>query len=180
MNWTQVTFNILTVVLPSLIVFLTAYYVLKLFLDKRYAAKYLQIKMDNMKHILPLRLKAFERITLFLERVRPDSLIHRIRKTDMTSAELQIALVSSIRSEFEHNLSQQIYLSDQTWTMVKAAKEETISTINQIASSMPETSSGLEMSRAIFNYYINSNQPAPSEKALSFVHAEVKYLYEEG
>ena len=169
--------EILKFTIPGLIVMLTAYLIIRTYLVKKYETKYLQLKINNREHILPLKLKSYERLALFLERINPDSLIHRTRKADMNSKDLQIAMISNIRAEFEHNLSQQIYVSSQTWTMVKAAKEEIISMISRVGSELPPNASGVDFSRAMFNVMISSNEILPTQKALGFIREEMSYLY---
>ncbi|MFI5135644.1 MAG: hypothetical protein ACHQD9_07305, partial [Chitinophagales bacterium] len=109
MNWTDVL-DILKYVVPSIITFLTAYVVLKLFLGGEKDRKELEVRAAHYKDALPIRLGAYERLTLLLERITPTNLLQRVNKPGMTSLDLQKALISNIRMEFEHNLSQQIYV----------------------------------------------------------------------
>src|ERR1700722_17173565 len=102
-------------ILPALIVFLTAYFLLTRYINKDNTYKALQLKMKRDKEIMMLRLQAYERLALFLERINPASVISRIRTPDMMATELQYAVVKNIREEYEHNLSQQIYVSSDCW-----------------------------------------------------------------
>ncbi|PSR06437.1 MAG: hypothetical protein BRD49_00490, partial [Bacteroidetes bacterium SW_10_40_5] len=126
----QYLLELLKILLPSVVVFLTAYYLINNFLETQQKNKMLELQLSNKQTILPVRLQAYERVLLLLERISPENIVMRIRKPDMTAADLQVALVNEVRNEFDHNLSQQLYLSDDAWYMVKSAKEEVIRIIN--------------------------------------------------
>ncbi len=98
--------------------------------------------LQTVKTITPIKLQAYERIVLFLERISTESLIMRTVKPGMTAQQLHSALIANIRSEYEHNLSQQIYMSNEAWEMVKNAKGTVIRIINNIATKLPPTATG--------------------------------------
>jgi hypothetical protein len=126
--------DILKYILPSVITFLASYLIIKRFLDNDYRKKTVDIKMQNQKTIMPVRLQAYERLVLLLERISLPSLIQRTHKQGMSARMLQAELVKAIRAEFDHNLSQQVYITNKSWESVKTAKEETIKAINIAAS----------------------------------------------
>ena len=95
----------------------------------------------------------------------------------MTSLDLQKALISNIRLEFEHNLSQQIYVSAETWIMIVQVKEELVGIINRVAAEVPQDATGKDLSRAVLEYFINNDQVMPTQKALDTLKAEVKKIY---
>ena len=88
-----------------------------------------------------------------------------------------LELVKTIRLEYEYNLSQQMYINDDAWQMVATAKEETIKIINMFASQMPDETDGIELSKAIFNYYMQTNKEVPVQIAINFVKSDVKTLF---
>lgn len=91
-----------------------------------------------------VRMQAYERMTLFLERIRLTNLLTRANRPGQKAGDLHAALLMSIREEFDHNMSQQLYLSDASWELIKSAKEEVIRTINMAASGIEqEEESGL-------------------------------------
>lgn len=96
-----------------------------------------------------LRLQACERLILFLERIAPNNLILRVNTPDMTASQLQAALIRTIREEFEYNLSQQLYLSANTWELIRSAKEEAIRQINLAATDLKTGGSALDLAGAI-------------------------------
>ncbi|MGQ0828073.1 MAG: DUF7935 family protein [Bacteroidota bacterium] len=141
-------FEIVKIILPAAIVFLTAYYLVKNFLDHESRKKALDIKLANQTVITPIRLQAYERVILFLERINPNSMVMRLNKAT-SAATFQGELLKTIRSEFEHNLSQQIYMSNKSWEAVVKGKEETIKLINIASSKVNADASGMELAQAV-------------------------------
>ena len=130
---------------------------------------------ESKRIILPLRLQAYERIVLYLERIQPVNLVLRIQRSEMNSQELQLALVRTIREEFDYNLSQQVYMSSIAWEMIKNAREESVSIINRAsAQSDPRESSSL-LVRAIFDISLE-NENMATAAALNYVKDEARLL----
>lgn len=127
--------------------------------------------------ILPLRLQALERFVLFLERIHPSNLVMRLNNPDLTAAQLQTLLVRTIREEFEYNLSQQLYLSQQTWELIKNAKEEMVALINQATAKSGDESMAGVLVKNIFEMVIEKGK-LPSELALDEVRKEFQNLTE--
>lgn len=164
--------DILKITLPALIVFFTAWVLLRNMIrndqDKRRQEQVLQ----NARTVTPIKLQAYERIVLFLERISMESLLVRVSTPDMSSAQLHTALLTTIRSEFEHNLSQQIYMSPQSWEVVKNARSNTIKTINNEAEKMPPTATGIDLSRQLLTR-IMELEKEPTRVAIDFLKDEV-------
>lgn len=110
-----------------------------------------QLPQDDQKIILPLKLQAYERFVLLLERIHPANLVMRVNSAELSSIQLQSQLVRSIREEFEYNLSQQLYISEASWELIKNAKEETIALINQASAKVSENAHSSELIKAIFD-----------------------------
>lgn len=173
----SIILNILLAIIPALLVFLTAYFSLKQFTKKEIEVKLLELKLKDSKEIKMLRLQAYERLALFLERISPFALIGRCIEPDMISHELQYALVKTIRAEFEHNLSQQIYVSDNCWNLIVQSKDEIIKTINLVGAQVNADASAQELSRIIFQAIANANVPLPTQQALDFLKAEARETF---
>lgn len=169
-------FNVLIAVLPSAIVFLTAFFFLKKMTENEYRKQMIEFKSNNQKNILPLRLQAYERISIFLERIHPNAMIMRIYKQGMSARLLQAELLKNIRSEYEHNVAQQIYMSKPVWDAVKAAKEETIKIINIAAAKAGDDASGADLSKIIIDMS-SQLEKIPSDFALEILKKEVKTLF---
>ncbi len=170
-------FELLKYTIPALIVFLTAYFLLTRYMQKEATAKAIEMKLKRDKEITLLRLQAYERLALFLERIGPASVISRVRTPDMICTELQYAMVRSIREEYEHNLSQQVYVSSATWNLIVAAKDEIIKTVNLIGQQLPPDASAGQLINAIFTGIARTNAPLPTEQALEVLKTECRELF---
>lgn len=119
--------------LPALLTGIIAFYFFKLHTANEEGRRRYLLHKETHKSILPIRLQAYERITLFLERMAPQKLLLRVPPiSDQTSA-YENLLIATIEQEFDHNISQQIYMSDEGWNIVKAAKNATIQVIRKAA-----------------------------------------------
>jgi hypothetical protein len=134
------------------------------------------VQGEEQKILLPLRLQAYERIILFLERISPNNLIMRMNKPEMSSVQLQSALVKVIREEFEYNLSQQLYISLKAWELVKNAKEETIKLINIASGKIPETASSGELVKAILDLSLETER-LPVNDAIDEIKKEIQLIF---
>ncbi len=126
--------------------------------------------------ILPLRLQAYERFVLFLERIHPSNLVLRLTSQELTAWQLQSLLVRTIREEFEYNLSQQLYISENSWELVKNAKEETVAMINNASSGLPEGAMAGDLVKMIFEVTISRGK-LPVETALEEIKRELQRLF---
>jgi hypothetical protein len=167
--------EILKYILPSLVVFAAAYYLIKLFLDNEQKKRATDIKMAGYKIITPIRLQAYERLVLFLERISPESLLMRIHKPELTGLQMQTMLILAIREEFEHNLSQQVYISSQAWDMIKNAKEDMVKLINTAAANLSDKASGTDLSQKIFELSLSGKPLVKS--ALEFLKNEIRLVF---
>lgn len=177
MNETDFILDILKYTLSGIIVFFIAWFFIKDYLKEKGNLQRLELKRERIKFTLPLRLQAYERIVLFLERVNPSSILVRLHSPDISAHELQAIVIADIRAEYQHNISQQIYVSDTAWAIVKKIKEDTISLINSAANSLPEQSSSLELSRAILIHLANLEEENPYDLALSIVKRDMQSLF---
>lgn len=125
--------------------------------------------------VLPLQLSAYERLVLLIDRINPQNLINRIYTPEFTVVDMQIAMVQTIKAEFDHNISQQIYVSATAWETVKTFKEQTITLINQIASQLPQDAPAKELNKQILEVYLQAEE-LPSEVAAQILNAEAKKI----
>jgi hypothetical protein len=165
-------FDILKITIPALIVFLTAWILLRNMIRNDQNKRRHEIIMQNSKTVIPIRLQAYERIVLFLERISLESLLLRVTTPDMSASQLHSALLSTIRSEFEHNLSQQIYMSQQAWEVAKNARSNMIKIINSEAEKMPANSPAMTLSKQLLEK-IMELEKEPTHVAIEFIKAEV-------
>lgn len=164
--------DILKITIPALIVFLTSWVLLKNMISLDQDRRRQEIILLNSRTVTPIKLQAYERIILFLERISLESLLVRISTTDMSASQLHTAMLSTIRSEFEHNLSQQIYMSPQAWEVVKNARSNMIRIINTEAEKMESDSPGLALSQKLLER-IMELETEPTRAAIDYIKNEV-------
>lgn len=138
------------ILVPAALVLYAMFLVVKAFLNKELEKAALEYKANNSKEVIPIRLQAYERIVLFLERISPNNLVMRLNQPQMTAKELQQLMLQDVRDEYNHNVSQQVYMTDECWDLVKNAKEDLIVTINKASEIIAKDSSSMELAKAIF------------------------------
>jgi hypothetical protein len=109
----------------------------------------LSIDKARMEIVVPARMQAYERIILFLERTQPENLVRRVLRSNLTARAFQSEMTAAVRSEYEHNISQQIYVSLNAWAMVKTATEETIRLLNVAGTKVSANDSATELGEKI-------------------------------
>lgn len=160
-------FDLLKMLLPALLVLLTTWLVLK-----RPAAG----DHPRMQQTLPLRLQAYERLVMLVERITPSSLLVRNHRPGITAMELNAVLIAEVRAEFEHNISQQLYVSERSWQMIRALKDETVAIINGMAQRLPPEAGGMDLTKALLKR-VDELENNPYEQTLAHLKEEVKGLF---
>jgi len=168
----EMLFEILGYLLPALVVFFTAYYTLRMMVRNDQRKREQEIVLKNKQLVTPVRLQAYERLTLFLERISPDNLVMRFSKDQLTVSQLQGQMLQTIRSEFDHNVSQQIYVSPRAWEVIKSARENTVKLVNTTAQSLRPDESAIKLSRALLEKLM-AQEKSPSRVALDYLKREV-------
>ncbi|MBU6340591.1 MAG: hypothetical protein KGS48_03775 [Bacteroidetes bacterium] len=169
--------EILKYTIPGLIVFATAYFLLKMFLDDRQLLFQQQMRAEGMKTTLPIRLQAYERLSLLCERASLQNTLLRIRMPEMTVSTLRASLMLAISQEFEHNLSQQVYVSNTLWQIITLAKDETLAVISQAAEGLDPKDSDERLVEKLL--YVVDLQGAndPLHRALIAIRTEAGQLF---
>jgi hypothetical protein len=166
--------ELLSYTLPAIITGVVAYYFFNLHTKNEEGRRRYLLNKDTQKDSLPLRLQAFERMTLFLERINPGKLLIRVSPNSEDKNDYENLLISSIEQEFEHNLTQQIYMSDECWTVIVTAKNATIQMIRR--TNMSDRVDSANKLREVIMSDLMDKQ-SPSAVALSYIKNEVKYLF---
>ncbi|MEQ8474923.1 MAG: hypothetical protein RIB54_01710 [Fulvivirga sp.] len=160
------------IIIPAGLVLYAMYLIVKSFINSELDKKRIEVRGKSIETVLPNRLHAFERVILFLERISPNNLIVRLNNGSYTAREFQQILLNEIREEYNHNVSQQLYMSEEVWDLVKSAKEDLIVTINDAVSNMPAEATGVDLSKMIFERTIQK-EPDPIQHALLSVKREI-------
>ncbi|MBN8576674.1 MAG: hypothetical protein KF775_16610 [Cyclobacteriaceae bacterium] len=138
------------IIIPAAMVLYAVYLTVRTFVIKELELKKLEIRTRSIETILPARLQAYERMTLFLERMAPQNLIMRLANPAFTARDFQRVLLDEIRNEYNHNVAQQVYMSEEVWNQIRNAKEDLVIVINEAATALPAEATGIELSKKIF------------------------------
>lgn len=164
-------------IIPAGLVLLAVYLVVRAFLNREFEKLALEVRHKNQEIVLPARLQAYERICLFLERISPNNIVVRVRDQNDSAALFQQKLLAEIRNEFNHNLSQQVYMSDKSWTLVKGAMENVVSIINNAASKVDrEKGMSIDLAKVIFETMVERNED-PVAHALKHLKMEIQEVF---
>lgn len=170
----QELFQVLAYTLPAVITGFVAYFFFKMHTDNEEKRRRYLLHKEHHKDVLPLRLQAYERMALFLERIHPAKLLIRIAPYNEDKNDYERLLVHHIEQEFDHNLAQQIYISDECWTVINTAKNTTIQNIRK-ANMSDKVDSANKLREVILSDLLDKS--APSQTALSYVKSEVVQLF---
>ena len=176
-NTMDIMFEIIKIVIPATLVFLAAFFTIKGFLENDTRRRELDLRRGNQATITPLKLQAYERIIIFLERINPNVMVVRVNKHGTTAQQLHLELIKTIRTEYEHNLSQQIYMSAGAWELVKNAKEEITKLINITATKVANDAPANDLAMMILNVTANLGKKLPSDVAIEFIKKEVNQSF---
>jgi len=172
----EIISDLIKILLPASLVLLGIYLTIESVLKKQFEKNVLEIRAKNTEFILPVRLQAYERMALFLERISPHNLIIRINQPNMTAGEMQAIMLHEIREELNHNLSQQIYMTEVVWTLIRNATEDITSTINTCAQQIETDKPSIELARKIFEVQMNKEGDL-IQKAMSELKSEISLFY---
>jgi hypothetical protein len=164
------------ILIPASLVLYAVYLMVRSFIAREIELKKLEVRTRSIETILPARLQAYERITLFLERISPQNLLIRLNNPGFNARDFQKVLLDEIRSEYNHNVSQQVYMSEEVWNQVRNAKEDLIMLINEAAGQVAPDVSCIELSKKIFEMVMNKKQD-PIGHALSELKKEIQQTF---
>ena len=165
--------DLIKILIPATLVLYGMYITVKSFIDGQKSKAILESKMESRNTSIPMRLQAYERICLLLERIRPSNLLLRLNGKAVNVADFQQVLLNEIREEFNHNLSQQVYMSDMAWNHTRNAVEQTLSLVNDSTQNLDQKANGVELSKSILKSVINQNNNS-IEMALAYIKNELR------
>ena len=168
--------EIIKIALPAALVLYAMYLVVKSFIAKEIEKIRLEVRGRSIETVLPNRLQAYERMALFLERMHPQNLMVRLNQVGLSAREFQEILLIEIRNEYNHNVSQQVYMSDEAWNLIVTAKEDLILTINDAISKCEDDSSSTDLSRLIIEG-VAGKSVDPITEALKYLKDEIRQTF---
>jgi hypothetical protein len=172
-----VTFlEIIKYILPALVVAIIAYLIMNKLLEDSQKRLELEIRKTNNQLLTPIKLQSYERLILLMERIAPPTLISEYNTPDVSANEIKNTMIIAVNTEFAHNISQQIYISNQAWSLIKLVKEEVIDLISSTYNALPKDASSIDLSKALIDRMIAINSQ-PTQKAIDFLKAEIRLYF---
>ncbi|HON19099.1 MAG TPA: hypothetical protein PK990_08020 [Salinivirgaceae bacterium] len=168
-------FDIVRWILPSFMVFIAMWLVMAKFqIIERQKQLHEQQKKDSQT-LLPIRLRAHERMLLFLERIDPEAMVMRMQRPNITVQEFHSQMLREIRQEWNHNVTQQLYLSDKTWIIIKNAKENVVKIINTEAGKLKPGDPSIKLSQVLLENF--SRNDSPTKEAIDALKNDIRQLF---
>lgn len=165
--------EILKYTIPSIITVVAMYIVMRKIFRQEDERRSFELRRDNRNIALPIQLRAYERIILFLERTTPESILMRFDFGALSVIQLQQMLLKAVRDEYEHNISQQIYISNEAWALVVNARESIVQLINTCATQLDPNAPAMHLAQTLLSTYAASAD-TPTEIAINYLKQEIK------
>ena len=175
-KWWLVVLEIVKLTIPALVVFVTIYYVIKQYMDGQYRLKLLDYKQQRAGDATPIRMQAYERLTLFCERIDIPGLLLRVQAQGMTVSELKLTLMLAVQQEFEYNQTQQVYVSDSLWEIIKLSRDDVFNTVSNVAASLDPNAEAKKLSEALISF-LNERDSTGPRIALRAIKKEASLLF---
>lgn len=176
MNLPSLITDILKYSVAGLGILYAAFYIFKPYLDKTQNLQVLEFKKGLTAQTLPLRLQAYERLVLFIERVNPTNLLLRINSNGLSADELYTLIVNEVRSEFQHNVTQQLYVTSRAWSVTRRVKDDTLNVIANGLKTLPTNATGLELGQTVLNL-LSKLDENPYDMAVGLLRQDLEDLF---
>lgn len=168
--------ELLKLTLPAAAVLYAMYLVVRTFVVRDLESRRMEVRSRSIETVLPSRLQAYERICLLLERLTPQNLMLRVLPAGLSAKEYQRVLLEEIRNEYNHNVSQQIYMSEQVWGLVRSAREYLVVLINDAVADLAPEATGLDLAKRVMERSA-MHQVDPFGHALSELRKEIQQTF---
>jgi hypothetical protein len=153
-----------------------AFYLIKPYLDKSERIQLLEFKKAVGNQTLPLRLQAYERVILFIERINPENMLVRLNAPGYSAADLHSIIVNEVRNEYQHNITQQIYVSSRAWGVAKRIKEDTLNIVGSAMKDLPANATGLDLGRILL-VQLSQMENNPYEIGGELIRQDLEQLF---
>jgi len=172
----EIVTDLLKILIPSSLVLVGMYLAIKNMVSKELEQAKLEIKSKNVEILLPLRLQATERLCLFLERMSLNNLILRVNEPGITAGHLHKKILDELRNEYNHNLSQQVYISTKSWMAVKKTVQDITTLVNKSAEGIDQNAKAIDLAKKIFDYALTLKED-PTTNAIKRIKGEVQQFF---
>ena len=176
MNTQQILVDVVVLFAGIFIALMAVYYILKNDIQRFFNLKNIELNKESRAHILPLRLQAHERLIIFIDRINPANLLVRLHQQGIAIATLQAGVLNEIHSEYQHNITQQLYIDSVTWSVVRKLKDDTIAMINNAVKGLPTDANGIELSKAILQHMASIDEN-PYDLTIELIKKDIHSLF---
>ena len=153
-----------------------AWYLIRNEVQKYFQLKSFEARKEERSHLLPLRLQAHERMIVFIERINPANLFVRLHQQRISARELQGIILNEIRTEYQHNVTQQLYVNPASWNVLRKLKEDTIAMLNNAVAGLPAEASGIDLSRKVLEHMASISEN-PYDLSLELIQKDIHQLF---
>ncbi|WP_107830988.1 hypothetical protein ABZR88_22370 [Mucilaginibacter yixingensis] len=160
----------------GILVLFAALYLFKPYLNNQEKFKLIEFRRAQAAQTLPMRLQAYERLILLIDRINPANMLIRLNANAYSAAELHSLIINEVRNEYQHNVTQQLYVSPASWTVAKRIKADTTNLVNNVARTLPGDATGLDLGRAILTQ-LSQAEIDPYDAAAQLIRADVTELF---
>lgn len=161
---------------PAVVVAAISYLLIDRFLKSENQKHIMEVKRENVKHTTPIRLQAYERLTLLVDRIDPIKAVNRVIKPGMIASDIKQLAIAEIKNEFNHNVTQQIYVTGKAWESVVEARDMALKLITVTATQVPNNADAVEFSKKLI-FVIEDLEQNNNEVALQIIRQEVKKIF---
>ncbi len=168
--------NALLMVVPALLVFGVAYFFISRLSEGKQLAIAADLRKDRQNYVLPMKLEAYQRLILLMERIHPNSIVMRVHLPTKNATLMQQEILEQIRTEFEHNIAQQMFVSHQAWEMAKKSKDEVMHLVQIAGKQMSPDSTAIDFSAKMFELTAQV-EPFPTDITARFLKEEFQRLF---
>ncbi|WP_316768658.1 hypothetical protein [Pedobacter frigiditerrae] len=176
MNLTYFFTQVAIIAFGGIITVVAAYFLLKNDIQNYFRFKTLEANKDSRGSLFPLRLQAYERLIIFTERINPANLLIRLHQQGIGVKELQAIIVNDIKSEYQHNIAQQLYVDSISWNVVRKLKDDTIAMINNVVLGLPETATGIDISKKVLQH-MSGLEENPYDLTIDHLKKDIHKLF---
>ncbi|MEJ7557651.1 MAG: hypothetical protein WKF66_05035 [Pedobacter sp.] len=145
-------FQVAIFIIPAIVIITYIHYLFRQEFDKYLDLKFAQQGSNVSDPLLPLRLQAHERMIVFVERINPSNVLIRLHQQGISVSDLQSLVINEINSEYQHNITQQLYVNDSIWNVIKKLKDDTIAMVGNGAKGLPPEASGVDLSKRVLQH----------------------------
>jgi hypothetical protein len=161
-------------IIPAIFILTYVHYLFRREFDKYLDLRFKQTTPVNADQLLPLKLQAHERMIVFVERINPSNVLIRLHQQGISVSDLQSLVINEINSEYQHNITQQLYVEDATWNVIRKLKEDTIAMIGNGAKGLAADATGVDLSKRVLQH-MASMQENPYDLTLTLIKKGIQH-----